>query len=216
MSEASLVSASDAPQAPTLATSLALIKYVSSISPVSTSPSSLSSDSPTNHQHGIGADESSSPISSVGSDPSPPRPTKRSEENNEYAPSLAIVSLLEGIKAGHQKGVESVNSISPLTEGYESMKTTLLDHLTALRYQIDRELRVFRGLSEHLTPAEAAEEAIIRRWGLEQMGNEVTTLVGVFMNHGGTEDEGILGDLKETVESLMVGWRSEDWLVIPV
>ena len=41
-----------------------------------------------------------------------------------------------------------MNSISPLTEGYESMKTTLLDHLTALRYQIDRELRVFRGLSD--------------------------------------------------------------------
>lgn len=197
----------DAPEAPTLATSLALIKYIST-SPVSTSPSSLGSDSPGNHRLGSRADESSTPISSVNSDPFPTGPTNRSEENNnEYAPCLAIVSLLEGIKAGHQKGVESVSSIQPLTAGYESLKSTLLDHLKAMGHQIDRQLGIFRGLGEHLAPAEATEEAFIRRWELEQMGSEVTTLVGVFMNHGGTKDEGILGDLRETVDALIVGLR---------
>jgi hypothetical protein len=80
----------------------------------------------------------------------------------------------------------------------------------------NNELKIFRGISEHLTPAEAAEEAIIRRWELESMEREVTTLVGIFTNDGGTKDEWILDEFRETVETLMAGRRSEDWLVIPV
>jgi hypothetical protein len=48
------------------------------------------------------------------------------------------------------------------------------------------------------------------------MEREVTTLVGIFTNDGGTKDEWILDEFRETVETLMAGRRFEDWLVIPV